>query len=124
MIVVGKAQFIKAKQEAKAESYQLFTNGIPEFAEFGFKREVVKINSGNAPVYIIYDPNCPATEGAFLNPATWTVAIAPDGNFKLSGPYDQTKVEGGKEADIGTINFEGLIACEVPSANAYFTNLA
>jgi hypothetical protein len=124
LIIVGKSQFIKAKQEAKAESYQLFTDGIPEFAEFGFRREVVKINSGNRPVYILYDPACPATHGAFLNPATWTVAFAPDGNFKISTPSDQTKVEGGDEADTGTINAELLFACEVPSANAYFTALA
>jgi hypothetical protein len=124
LIIVGKAQFIKAKQEAKAESYQLFTGSIPEFAEFGFRREVVKINSGNQPVYILYDPACPDGHGAFLNPATWTVAIPPDGNFKISTPSDQTKVEGGKEADTGTINLEAMICCEVPSANAYFTTLA
>jgi hypothetical protein len=124
LIIVGATQFKKAKAEAKAESYQLMTNGIPEFPEFGFKREVVKIFSGNRPVYVIYDPEVPAGHGAFLDPSTWTVAVHRDANFKVSVPADQTKVEGGDEADTGTINTEILMACEVPSANVYFTTLA
>lgn len=122
-VVVGETQFRKAKAEAKAESFQLMTNGIPEMAEFGFKREVIRIFSGNRPVYILWDPACPAGHGAFLDPSTWTVAIHPDKNFKISTPADQTKVEGGAEADTGTIEVELMLACEVPSFNAYFTNL-
>lgn len=124
LIVVGGTLFKKAKAEAKAEGYQLFSNGIPEYPEFGFKREVVRIFSGNRPVYIIYDPEVPSGHGAFLDPSTWTVAIHRDANFKVSTPADQTKVEGGDEADTGTINTELLICCEVPSMNAYFTSLS
>lgn len=122
-VVVGEAQFRKAKAEAKTESYQLMTNGIQEMPEFGFKREIIRIYSGNHPVYVIWDPKIPDGHGAFLNPSTWTVAIHPDKNFKISKPADQTENEGGDEADTGTIEVELLLACEVPSFNAYFTNL-
>jgi hypothetical protein len=123
LIAVGGTLFKSAKAEAKSEGYQLFSNGIPEYPEFGFKREVVRIFSGNRPVYIVYDPEVPANHGAFLDPSTWTVAIHSDSNFKISTPADQTKVEGGDEADTGTIAAELMICCEVPSMNAYFTNL-
>jgi hypothetical protein len=127
LIAVGKTLFKKAKAEAKENSYQLMSNGIPEFPEFGFKREIVRIYSGNRPVYVYYEPameSAGATHAAFLDPSTWTIAIHPDNNFKVSVPSDQTKNEGGDEADTGTIGVELLICCEVPKGNAYFTNLS
>jgi hypothetical protein len=124
VIAVGKALMKKAKAEAKTDSYTLCTNGIPEFPEYGFKRDVVRIHSGNRPVYVVYDPGCPAGHAACLDPSTWTVAIHPDSNFKVSKPSDQTEVEGGDEADTGTIAVEAMLACEVPSGNAYFTAIS
>jgi hypothetical protein len=130
IIAVGKDLMKKAKAEAKAESYQLMTQGIPEFPEYGFRREVVRIYSGNRPVYVYYDPQVPSkiagdsTNYVYaLDPSTWTVAIHPESNFKVSTPADQTKVEGGDEADTGTIAAEVMIACEVPSGNAVFTDM-
>lgn len=124
MIPVGKTLFKKAKAEAKQESYQLLTDGIPDMPEFGFKREIVRIYSGNRPVYIYYEPEMPASHAACLDPSTWTVAIHPDNNFRVTTPSDQTKIDGGDEADTGTINAELMIACEVPAGNAYFTALS
>lgn len=129
ILAVGKDLMKKAKSEAKSESYQLMTNGIPEFPEYGFKREVVRIYSGERPTYIYYDPQVPSKIGGAatnyviaIDPSTWTTAIHPDSNFKVSTPADQTKVEGGDEADTGTIAAEILIACEVPKGNAIFTD--
>jgi hypothetical protein len=130
LIAVGKTLMKRAKAEAKAEGYQLMTNGIPEFPEFGFKREIVRIFSGNRAVYVYYDPqvnqldtDTSKSNALCLDPSTWTVIIHPDANFKVSKPADQTEVEGGDEADTGTIHLEMLLACEVPSGNAYFSDV-
>jgi hypothetical protein len=125
MIAVGATLFKKAKAEAKTEGYQLTTTGIPGKGEWGFKREIVTIHSGNRPVYVYYDPAVPAGHAACLDPSSWTVAFAPEGNFKVSKPVAANEVdEGGDEADFGTINVELMICCEVPSANVYWTNLS
>lgn len=127
VMAVGKTLFKRAKAEAKSESYQLTSMGIPEYPEFGFKREIVRIYNGNRPVYIYYDPSMESagsTHVLALDPSTWTVAIHPDSNFRVSPPSDQTKNEGGDEADTGTIAAEILVCCEVPKGNAYFTNVA
>jgi hypothetical protein len=124
LIIVGAALFKIAKAEAKAEGYQMFSEGIPEWPEFGFKREVIRIFSGGRKVYVIYDPECPASHLAALNLNTWTLAVHPDSNFKISTPSDQTKNEGGDEADTGTIATEIMLCCEVPQMNAYFTNVS
>lgn len=120
-IAVGAALMKKAKAEAKTESYQLISDGIKDMGEWGFKKEVVKIWAGDRPTYVYFDPAVPAGEAAFLDPSTWTFAIPGDRNFKVSPPSDQTKVEGGDEADTGTIEVEILLCCEVPSGNGYRT---
>jgi hypothetical protein len=124
LIACGATLFKIAKAEARSNSYQLYANGIPEFPEWGFKREVVRFSTGNRFVYIYYDPAMPASSLACLDPTTWTVAIHPQGNFKISTPSDQTKVEAGDEADTGTIAFEGLLVCEDPALNAWFSNVS
>lgn len=124
LLIVGKELFKKAKAEAKTEGYEKFVNGVPEYPEFGFKKEVVRIFTGGRAVYVVYDPACPSGVVVALEPSTWTVALHPEGNFTVSTPADQTKVEGGKEADTGTVTAEPMIVCEVPKANAYFTNVS
>lgn len=122
-IAVGGALMKKAKAEAKTESYQLISDSIKEFPEWGFRQEVVKIWAGNRPTYVYYDPAVPAGEAAFLDPSTWSIAIPGDRNFKVSRPVAANEVdEGGDEADFGTIEVEIMICCEVPSGNAYRTN--
>jgi hypothetical protein len=91
---------------------------------------MVSINSGNRRVFVCYDPQVDTLGTTLttnpviaLDPSTWTFAIHQDSNFKVSTPQDQTKVEGGDEADTGTIAAEILLACEVPSGNAVFTDV-
>lgn len=123
LIMVGRTGFKAAKKEAKAESFQLISGleKIPDMAEFGFVKEVVRISSGGQWVYVCFDPTCPdQNDGsghnamAVINSSVWTTAIAPDGNFAISTPADQTKVKGGEEADTGTIQAELMLACEDP----------
>jgi hypothetical protein len=124
LIPTGKAIFKKFKAEAKAESYQLINSSIPEFAERGFKREVIRVYSGNVPVYCYYEPACPASVVVAMDPSTITFAIHPDANFAVKGPFDQDEVEGGDEADTGYTHAELMMVNEVPSSGAYFSNVA
>lgn len=120
LMLVGAANFKKAKKEAKAKGGTvMLSGGIQEFGRFGFSREIVKIDN----TWIVYDPECPATHVAALNLSTWTYAIHPDANFKVSKPEDYSKQRGGIDASGGTIRTEMMLACEVPSLNAYFTNV-
>jgi hypothetical protein len=125
LIMVGGALFKKAKLEAKQKGCQIiFSGGVPDYGQFGFKREIVKIDN----TYICYDPELDTanytTHLAALNLSTWTFAIHPDANFKVSEPFDQSKIEGGDDAQTGNIRTEIMLVCEVPSLNAYFTNVA
>lgn len=121
LILVDGTNFKKAKSEAKAKGHTLIKSGdaIPNMGRFGFSRELVQIDN----TYIVYDPECPSGHVAALNLATWTMAIHPDANFKVSEPFDQTKVQG-DDATTGQIRTEAMLVCEVPSLNAYYTNVA
>jgi hypothetical protein len=122
LILVGRTGFKAAKKEAKSEGYQLISNDkLPENAEFGFIKEVVRISSGGQWVYVCFDPTCPdvgdtggVNHVVALNTSVWTIAVAPDGNFQVSKPSDQTEIKGGEEADTGTIQAELMLACEDP----------
>jgi hypothetical protein len=121
LMLVGAANFKKAKAEAKSKGGTIILNGgIPQFGEFGFKRELVKIDN----TWIVYDPECPATEVAGLNLDTWTVAVHPDANFRATEPTDQSKIDGGDDAQTGVIRTELMVVCEVPSLNIYWTNVS
>lgn len=124
MIGLGKDLFRRAKAEAMEKKQAIYANGIPDFPEFGFQREVVRIGTGNRMVYLYYEPGLPAGHAMCLDPSTMTVIVHPDGNFAISTPSDQTKVEGGDEADTGTIVAEVLWCFDVPKGNAYFTNVS
>jgi hypothetical protein len=125
IIGVGKSLFRKAKAEAIEKKQAIYANGIPEFPEFGFQREIVRIGTGNSFVYIYYDPSIPEGHAAALDPSTFTVCIHPDGNFNVSKPVAANEVdEGGDEADFGTIVTDILWCCDVPKGNAYYTNVA
>lgn len=129
IVAVGKTLMKKAKAEAKANGYQLISPAIPD-PEYGFKREIVCINTGGRRVFVYYEPQMDVLDASLttnaailLDPKTWTVAVHPDSNFKVSVPEDQTRIEGGDEADTGTIAVELMVACEVPKGNAVFTNV-
>jgi hypothetical protein len=93
---------------------------IPEFGQFGWKRDIVKIDN----THIIFDPGCPANEAFGVNFKTWTLAIHPDANFKQSTPTDQSNTEGGDDAHTWTLRTKLLLVCEDPSGNVYWTNVA
>jgi hypothetical protein len=118
LLLVDGANFKKAKSEAKAKGQTVIANGgMPDFGTFGFKRELVRIDN----TWIVYDPECPPNHVAALSMETWTVAIHPDANFRVTEPFDQTKIEGGDDAQAGQVRTEVMVVCEVPSLNAYFT---
>lgn len=124
LIGVGSALWLKAKAEAEAERSLMWTNQVPEFAEFGTQREVVRIHTGNRPTYIFYEPNLPAGEAFFLDPKTWTIAVHPEYSWKITGPIDLTKYQAApEERDVGTMTVEVMAVCEVPAFNRYYTDL-
>lgn len=120
LILTDKTNYKRAKAEAKAKggTVLLGGQGIPNFGQFGFKREIVEIDN----TFVVYDPFCPTGHLAALNLDTWTLAIHPDANFAVSTPEDQQKVEGGDDAHTGHVRTEMMVVCEVPSQNAYWTS--
>lgn len=113
--------FKKAKKEAKAKGGLVINDGgIPDFGKFGFKRELVKIDN----TWIVYDPGCPAGDVVGLNLGTWTFAVHPDANFKVSEPFDMSKVKGGEDAQVGHVRTEVMLVCENPAMNVYFDSVA
>ena len=119
LILTDAANFKRAKSEAKSKgSTSMTPQAIQERGKFGFRREIVEIDN----TFIVYDPFCPTGHLAALNLDTWTIAIHPDANFKVSTPEDQQKVEGGDDAHTGHVRTEMMVVCEVPSQNAYWTS--
>lgn len=121
LLLTDGPNFKKAKAEAKAKGYQVIHNGgMQEYGEFGFKRELVKVDN----TWVVYDPECPTGHVAALNLSTWTFAIHPDANFKVSTPFDQSQIKGGTDEQTGQIRTEIMLVCEAPSLNAYFTGVS
>lgn len=110
--------FQKALNEADGKSGIILHNGLPKEGEIGFKQDLVCFDN---KTYVVYDPECPSGEMAALNSSTWTVAIHPNKNFKISTPEDQQKIRGGVDSTTGTIRTKMLWCCEEPHYNAYFT---
>jgi hypothetical protein len=93
---------------------------IPDFGQFGFKRDMIRIDN----TWIVYDPTMPAGKAAGLNLKTWTVAIHPDANFKQSSPEYQGKIEGGDDAYTWNLRTELMIVCEAPSLNVWWNSVS
>lgn len=121
LALIDGTNFKKAKSEAKAKGHKLIHSGdtLPGYGKFGFMKELVQVDN----TYFAYDPECPTGEAAFLNLETWTFAVHPDANFKITEPFDQSQVEGGDIALAGYIDTQVMLVCEAPSMNAYFTGL-
>lgn len=121
LLLTDGPNFKKAKAEAKAKGSGTVINGggIKEYGQFGFKRELVQIDN----TWIVYDPECPAGHVAALNLDTWTIAVHPDANWKVSAPFDMSQIKGGEDAQVGNVRTELMMVCEVPSLNAYFTGV-
>lgn len=119
LIICDKQNFKRAKTEAKSKGVVISTGGVPQFGEFGFLREIVKIDN----TWIVYDPECPTGEVAAINLDTWTFAIHPEANFRISKPFDQSQIEGGDDAMAGYVVTKIMLVCEVPGMNAYYTSV-
>lgn len=121
LLLVDGTNFQKAKSEAKAKGHKLIYNGdnIPEFGRFGFQKELVLVDN----TYVCYDAECPTGHICGLNLATWTVAIHPQANFRITEPFEQSKVEGGDRALAGEIDTQILMVCEDPAHNFYKTGV-
>lgn len=111
--------FQKALSEADGKFGVILHNGLPNMAEIGFKGDVVCFDN---KTYVVWDPECPSGHMACLNSATWTFAIHPSKNFRISTPFDNSELKGGDDVTSGTIRTKALWACEEPQVNAYFTN--
>lgn len=120
LVICSMTSFPIFAAEAVAKGGQVVYNGLPNMGEFGFTRPIIRFNN----TYCIYDPECPATELAVLNLGTFTVAISPKKNFAISKPFDLSQTEGGKDARQSMLRTELMIACEAPSLNVYYTNIA
>lgn len=120
-IFVGGTLFQYALAEADAKGGQIIRAGtpIPEFGQFGWQRDLVKIDN----TFIVYDPGAPSGDAFGVNFKTWTLAIHPDANFKQSTPEDQSKVEGGDDATTWTIRTKLLLIAEDPSGNVYWDDV-
>ncbi len=110
--------FQKALNEADGKTGVVMHSGLPKMAEMGFKKDIVCFDN---QTYVVYDPEAPSGHMACLNSATWTFAVHPQKNFKVSTPKDQTEIKGGDDVTCGTLRTKMLWCCEEPAVNAYFT---
>ncbi len=117
-ILVDGTGFQKAMNEADGKFGVIMHNGLPEMAEMGFNKDIVCFDN---KTYVVYDPECPSGHMACLNSSTWTVAIHPQKNFRVSTPTDQTINKGGDDVTCGHIRTKMLWCNEEPAMNAYFT---
>jgi hypothetical protein len=91
MIGVGGQLMKRAKAEAKlARVTRLFNNGIPDFPEYGFKREIVRIFAGNRPVYVYYDPAIPDKDQGDATNEVASASIRPRGPSR-SAPTETSR---------------------------------
>lgn len=129
LMIVGKKLFPQFKQQARAQGYSMVSNDeMPAMGEFGFKKEIIRYNENQ---YVIYDPACPAigVAGATKNVALlltidgWVAAFNPDKKFSPDEPFDQSKIEGGKDAGTANLRTEFILACEAPSQQVYFEDV-
>lgn len=122
VMLVGADLMPTALSEAEARGGQVILSGtpIPQFGQFGFQNDIVRIDN----TWIIYDPECPSGTVVGLNPSTWTFAVHPDANFKQSTPTDQSDNEGGDDAVTWTIRSKVMLVCEAPLANVIWTNVS
>lgn len=112
--------FQKALNEADGKFGVVMHNGLPSMAEIGFKNDIVCFDN---KTYVVYDPECPTGEMALLNSETWTYAIHPNKNFKVSTPKDQTEMKGGDDVTCGHMRTKMLWCCEEPRYNGYLTGV-
>lgn len=117
LLICSMQNFPIFAAEAAAKGGRIEYSGLPDMAEIGFKRPIIRL--GNS--YCIFDPECPAQHVAVLNLTTWTVCINPDANFTVDEPFDLSKTDGGKDAIKSQIRTEMIVANEAPSLNAYYT---
>lgn len=127
LLIVGGELMKKALNESRSRAATYQVSRVPD-PEYGFTRERVTIHSGNRPVHIVYDPAMDVvgdTTVYALDPSTWTVAIPSDRNFATSEVIDLKKAsEGGDERDAWHKEVDIMLACEVPCANAIYTNVS
>lgn len=126
LLVVGLTLWPIFKAQARAHQ-ALVQNSFPELGNIGFKREVVRYGE----TYIICDPRCPSVARGDstnfvlgLDLETWTVAFSPNKNFSVAPIFDLSQTEGGKDAIKSTLRTEAIIACEAPSRNIIWIDVA
>ncbi len=117
LVICSMTNFPIFAAEAQAKGGRIEYGGLPDMAEFGFKRPIIRFNNS----YCIFDPECPTNHVSVMNLATWTVALSPDANFTVDEPFDLSKTDGGKDAIKSQIRTEMMLACEAPSLNVYYT---
>jgi hypothetical protein len=121
-IFVGATLFQYALAEADAKGGQIIRAGeaIPDFGQFGWKRDLVKIDN----TYVVFDPGCPAGDAFGVSFKTWTLAIHPDANFKQSTPkYLPDYNEGADDAFAWEIRTKIMLVCEDPSGNVFWDDV-
>jgi len=118
LIVTTPSLYLTFKDQVRANGGVVLQNGIPEYAKFGYKQEVLQMDNA----YIIYDESVPANNVFALTMATWRFAIKPGKNLTVSKFVDLSdKTEGAKEADQAFIETEFIFSCDNPFLNVRHT---
>lgn len=123
LILCTKTQFRKYKRQSRKEGYNVkyWSDGVPEMAELGFRREVLLIDN----TYVTYDPLCPAGYAAGFNLGTWVFAADKNDNFNVTDfeSMCDNGQSGGEEADQAFVITESGLICHSPYANCLMTNV-
>jgi len=126
LAICGADLFPIFAAEAKAKGGTVMLDGLPDMAEFGMKRPIIRFNN----TFVIYDPQCPCKVNsdsknvvAGFNLDTWTVAFHPEAKFTVDEPFDLSKTDAGKDAIKSQIRTELILACEAPSLNCWWEDV-
>lgn len=105
----------KAQILASVGPSGVMADGLPEFAQMGVKKEVLRKDN----CYVMYDPGCPANTVAGFDLTTWKFMANPRSNFRVGRFVDISEnSEGAKDADQAFVHLRYMLTCDNPAVGA------
>jgi hypothetical protein len=120
LILTNTTIYQKFKNQMANKGGLILQNGMPEFAQLGFKKEILQKDN----CYIAYDPYCPANTVCGFDMTAWKFMVNPLFNFKIT-PFERLwqNSEGGKWAKQAYAQLRYMLTCDNPFLQARYTNV-
>lgn len=120
LLLCNNAQYPAFKAEVLAKGWEVATDTMPEFAEYGMKRSILRKDN----CYIARSPNMPANTCYVFYLPVWKWITHPDHTFRVTPFRDLSEYqEGGKEALQAFVELQVIFSCDNPGVNGAFTNI-